>query len=430
MLAVVEGEDGATSLQALDEVADRIDRGRPTGSLECGLRQQAGVRQTRQLDPGRLHPRQVEPVDHLSGQARLADAAWAGDRHEPVAVDRREQAGDLDVAPDHRVGRRGRLDGHDEPGRVDLQQADRAAEVAHPVLAGGHERGVDGEQRGVDGGVGGHEHLPCHTDRQHPGGVMEGHADRFAVDIDQVAAVHEHAHLDVEPGRPPLGRECALRGDRSDDGVGGAVEQREAAVSVARHGHPTLLPHGVLDELPVPEQQVGIPVAGRFEQRRGRDDVGEEDRPCSRPAHGVRLRPGARGSLGPAMDGTDAGDERVLAWLREVCLGLPETSETRLQGRPLFVVRRRRFALLNGAGSPPRPRWDRCGRSVHLLTEPAERGAFGADPRFTPSPHHGDRGWFAVDPALITSTELAELLDAAYRAAAPAELVALLDQAR
>ena len=128
------------------------------------------------------------------------------------------------------------------------------------------------------------------------------------------------------------------------------------------------------------------------------------------------------------MDGTDEGDERTLAWLRDVCLAFPEAVEARLQDRPLFVVRRRRFALLNGVSSPPRPRWAGCGRSVHVLTAPEERSALAADPRFTPSPHHGDRGWLAVDPVAVTRTELAELLDAAYRVAAPATLVARLDQ--
>jgi hypothetical protein len=129
------------------------------------------------------------------------------------------------------------------------------------------------------------------------------------------------------------------------------------------------------------------------------------------------------------MDGTDHGDEQTLAWLRAVCLALPGTAEATLQDRPLFVVGRRRFALLNGASSPPRPRWDGWGRSVHLLTAADERPALVADPRFAPSPHHGDRGWLAVDPDAVGRTELAELLDAAYRAAAPAALVARLDQA-
>ena len=128
------------------------------------------------------------------------------------------------------------------------------------------------------------------------------------------------------------------------------------------------------------------------------------------------------------MEATDEGDERTLGWLRGVCLAFPEAEETRLQDRPLFVVRRRRFALFNGVTSPPRPRWDGCGRSVHLLTDPGERDALAADDRFTCSPHHGDRGWVAVTPEAIAPDELAELVEAAYRVAAPRSLVARLDQ--
>lgn len=127
------------------------------------------------------------------------------------------------------------------------------------------------------------------------------------------------------------------------------------------------------------------------------------------------------------MDGFDQRDEQVLASLRDACLRFPEAEEVRLQDRPLFVVRRRRFALPNGAGSPARPRWDGCGRSVHLLTDPDERQALTADPRFGPSPHHGDRGWLMVDPDQVSFDELAELLEAAYRTAAPAALAARLD---
>jgi hypothetical protein len=128
------------------------------------------------------------------------------------------------------------------------------------------------------------------------------------------------------------------------------------------------------------------------------------------------------------MEATDAGDERTLGWLRGVCLAFPEAEETRLQDRPLFVVRRRRFVLFNGAASPPRLRWAASGRSVHVLTDPEERAAIAADQRFAPSPHHGDRGWVAVDPGSIAPEELAELVESAYRVAAPRSLVARLDQ--
>ena len=106
-----------------------------------------------------------------------------------------------------------------------------------------------------------------------------------------------------------------------------------------------------------------------------------------------------------------------LARVRAICLGFPGAEEGALQGRPLFRVGRRRFALFNGDDSPPRPRWNGSGRSVHFLTEPIEREALRHDGRFVASPHHGDRGWMAMrlDAGPVDWTELAELLETAYR---------------
>jgi predicted DNA-binding protein (MmcQ/YjbR family) len=125
-------------------------------------------------------------------------------------------------------------------------------------------------------------------------------------------------------------------------------------------------------------------------------------------------------------------DERALARLRTICLAFPEAEEAVLQDRPLFRVRSRRFALFNGASSPPRPRWNGFGRSVHFVTDPQERGALRQDSRFTTSPHHGDRGWMAMslEDTAVDWTELAELLEAAYRHVAGRALVELLDRRR
>lgn len=122
-------------------------------------------------------------------------------------------------------------------------------------------------------------------------------------------------------------------------------------------------------------------------------------------------------------------DDRWLAWIRSVCGRFPEAEEAELQDRPLFRVRSRRFAIVNLADSPPRPRWAGAGPSLHLLTDPAERDALGQDDRFAPSPHHGDRGWLAVrlDRADIGEREVAELLESAYRLVAGRRLVARLD---
>ena len=122
----------------------------------------------------------------------------------------------------------------------------------------------------------------------------------------------------------------------------------------------------------------------------------------------------------PSVDEVEA-DERVLARLRLICQAFDGAEEGSLQDRPLFHVRRSRFAIFNGESSPPRPRWQAAGRSLHFLSDPADREALLRDPRFTRSPHHGDRGWLAVrlDPDTNDWQELAELLDAAHKLVAP-----------
>jgi predicted DNA-binding protein (MmcQ/YjbR family) len=121
----------------------------------------------------------------------------------------------------------------------------------------------------------------------------------------------------------------------------------------------------------------------------------------------------------PAL--TDPGDIAALDRIRTICLRLPGADEADLQGRPLFRVGRRRFALFNGRSSPRRPRWNNSGRSLHFLPDPLELDALRQDGRFATSPHHGDSGWLAVrlDTDEIGWKELTELLESAYRQVAP-----------
>ena len=125
-------------------------------------------------------------------------------------------------------------------------------------------------------------------------------------------------------------------------------------------------------------------------------------------------------------------DERDLSRIRTICLRFPESEEVVLQDRPLFRVRGKRFALFNGNSSPPRPRWNGCRRSLHFVTDPQEREALRQDPRFAVSPHHGDRGWMALDleAGALDWDEIAELLETAYRQVARRQLVEELDRDR
>ena len=113
----------------------------------------------------------------------------------------------------------------------------------------------------------------------------------------------------------------------------------------------------------------------------------------------------------------DDDDLVALARIRGICAAFEGVEEAQLQDRPLFRVGRRRFAIFNGNGSPPRPRWAGFGRSLHFLADASELDALRQDPRFAPSPHHGDRRWMflSVDPASIDWSEIAELLDSAFR---------------
>ena len=116
-------------------------------------------------------------------------------------------------------------------------------------------------------------------------------------------------------------------------------------------------------------------------------------------------------------------DDLILGHIRDICRKFAGTDEGELQNRPLFRVGSRRFAIFNGESSPPRPRWNSSGRSLHFASDPLERDALRQDARFTPSPHHGDRGWFAMrldDAGSVDWNEVAELLESAHRHVAPA----------
>ncbi len=130
--------------------------------------------------------------------------------------------------------------------------------------------------------------------------------------------------------------------------------------------------------------------------------------------------------------GRTPNDEEVLKRLRAICCSLLGADEGALQNRPLFRVGNRRFALFNGAGSPPRPRWSESGRSLHFLADPFDLNGLREDPRFTPSPHHGHRGWLALrlEQPDVDWTEIAELLESAYRQVAGRVLLEEFDGRR
>jgi hypothetical protein len=113
--------------------------------------------------------------------------------------------------------------------------------------------------------------------------------------------------------------------------------------------------------------------------------------------------------------------ERTLERIREICLGLPETSERLSHGAPTFFVRGKRaflMVLTDHHGDGRFAVW--CAAAAGMQAMLVE-----ADPeRFFVPPYVGHRGWLGVrlDRGLDWD-ELAGIAEDAYAEIAPARLV-------
>ena len=113
--------------------------------------------------------------------------------------------------------------------------------------------------------------------------------------------------------------------------------------------------------------------------------------------------------------------ERTLERLREICLGLPETSERLSHGAPTFFVREKRafvMVLTNHHGDGRFAVWCAAAEGMQgMLVD--------ADPeRFFIPPYVGHRGWLGVRlDRRFDWDELAGIVEDAYAAVAPAKLV-------
>jgi len=118
----------------------------------------------------------------------------------------------------------------------------------------------------------------------------------------------------------------------------------------------------------------------------------------------------------------DPGErERTLQQLREICLGLPETSEHLSHGAPTFFVRGKKaflMVLTNHHGDGRFAIW--CAAAAGMQEMLVE-----ADPeKFFRPPYVGHRGWLGVrlDRGLDWD-ELAGIAEDAYAEVAPSKLV-------
>jgi len=117
---------------------------------------------------------------------------------------------------------------------------------------------------------------------------------------------------------------------------------------------------------------------------------------------------------------------RPLARLRRLCLALPEAHEVEAWGEPTFRVRNRMFAMYAAAsthhGGGRSGVWCKAEASNQSLMVRA------APDRFFVPPYVGPSGWVGVWlDGRVDWSELAALLEDAYRLAAPKRLLRSLD---
>jgi len=113
--------------------------------------------------------------------------------------------------------------------------------------------------------------------------------------------------------------------------------------------------------------------------------------------------------------------DAALARIREICLGLPETSERLSHGAPTFFVRGKRaftMVLSNHHGDGRFAIWCAAPDGMQTLLVEAEPERF-----FVP-PYVGHRGWLGVrlDRGLDWG-ELAGIVEDAYAEVAPPRLI-------
>jgi hypothetical protein len=133
--------------------------------------------------------------------------------------------------------------------------------------------------------------------------------------------------------------------------------------------------------------------------------------------------PGASIGDGEGPGGSDGLTGKV----REICLRLPEVTERPSHGSPAFYVRdKKQFVMLWPGGHHDNQfahLWCAApaGAQASLIAE--------APDRFFRPPYVGGRGWVGVrlDAPPADWAEVAELCEDAYRAVAPASLIARLD---
>ena len=109
----------------------------------------------------------------------------------------------------------------------------------------------------------------------------------------------------------------------------------------------------------------------------------------------------------------------VLTKVREICLSLPDTKETPTWGQPHFRVGEKIFA---GCGEEK----GRVSIGFKLEMKHAHE-LVKKDPRFSPAPYVGHKGWVSMDGRKVSDwDEMRELILESYELIAPKKSLAKL----
>jgi predicted DNA-binding protein (MmcQ/YjbR family) len=115
-------------------------------------------------------------------------------------------------------------------------------------------------------------------------------------------------------------------------------------------------------------------------------------------------------------------DPKIQAHMKKICLSLPDTEETMTWGKPHYRVNNKIFA---GCGE------ENGQSSVGFKLEMDHaRAIVVSDPRFSPAPYVGHKGWVSMDASGIQDwNEVRDLVLESYRLIAPKRSLAKLDTA-
>lgn len=120
-------------------------------------------------------------------------------------------------------------------------------------------------------------------------------------------------------------------------------------------------------------------------------------------------------------------DDPLLARVRAIALAMPEADEKVSHGRPTFFTQK--VFVYFGGSLKLDDEWVRHDAAIIIQPDPDDAPAMRQDARFWVPGYLGPSGWLGLDLDADTDwDEVADLIDASYRATTPRRLVRMLPE--